>query len=481
MAAFPDGFLWGGATSCFQYEGGYDEDGRGLSSHDFETAGSLHRTRQVTIRRADGEPDSVDYRDSLPQGSQAEIHDGVYYPSHRAVDFYHRWKEDIALFAEMGFKVYRFSVSWTRLFPRGDEGKPNSQGLRFYDEVVDELLHYGIEPMVTICHDEAPYYLCEEVDGWAGRKTVDCYVKYATTLVEHFKGRVKYWITFNEVNNLGGYAQLGTHAQDSGTRYQALHHIFVASALAIAAGKAIDPEARFGAMFAMSEIYPATCRPEDVWACYHRRRETLLCSDVMARGSYPNSSCEIFERDGISISMEPGDEELIRDNTLDFVSFSYYRSSVVGDGTRVDHMGGDPNPYLDKTEWGVSIDPQGLRYCLNELYDRYQKPLFVIENGLGAVDELTPDGEVHDPYRIAYLERHLSELKKAVLIDQVPCFGYTMWGCVDLVSLSTGEMSKRYGFVYVDMDDDGSGTRKRFKKDSFYWYRDLIANNGAEL
>lgn len=481
MSAFPEGFLWGGATADFQYEGGYQEGRKGLSSHDFETTGCSERERQITLKLKDGSRGSVNYRDSFPEGAEAHLYDDVYYPSHRATDFYHHWKEDIALFAEMGFKTYRFSICWSRIYPRGNEETPNEEGLRFYEQVIDELHRYHIEPMITICHDEVPFYLCKEYDGWHGRETIDCYVRFAVTLFERFKDQVKYWITFNEINAVGGYAQIGTHRQDSQTVYQAVHHMFVASAKAIKYGKEIMKDAMFGTMFAMSELYPATCRPEDIFAAYSKRRESFFHIDVMARGRYPNYANEIFTRKNVKLSKASGDDELISNHTIDFISISYYRSSITSAGSEVGVMGGQQNPYLEVSEWGAAIDPLGLRYCLNQLYDRYQKPLFVIENGLGAEDRIGLDETVHDPYRINYLSQHLEQLKTAIIIDKVPCFGYTMWGCTDLVSLSSGEMKKRYGFIYVDMDDQGKGSLKRVRKDSFYWYRKVIETNGADL
>lgn len=480
MNHFPKDFLWGGATACFQYEGGYQEKGRGLSSHDFETKGSKDKERQITIELKDGSRSQVNYRDSFPIGAKAKIYENVYYPSHIASDFYHHWKEDIDLFAEMGFKVYRFSISWTRIYPLGIEKNPNEEGLKFYEKIIDRLLEYGIEPLVTICHDEVPYYLCEHYDGWSSRKTIDYYVKYAVTLMKRFRHKVKYWITFNEINNVGGYAQMGTHSQDNQTRYQAVHHMFLASSLAIQKGKKIDPNNTFGAMFALSEIYPATCQPEDVLETYLKRRESLMFVDVMSRGYYPNYTKAIFLEKKVQLHIEESDLMLLKDYVIDFISFSYYRSSIVAAHTSVNHMGGMPNPYLKATKWGVSIDPLGLRYCLNELYDRYQKPLFVIENGLGAED-IVENGQIHDQYRIDYLAQHIEQLKQAIVIDKIPCFGYTVWGCIDLVSLASGEMKKRYGFVYVDRDDDGNGTLKRIRKDSFYWYQKVIRTNGKDL
>ena len=481
MTSFPERFLWGGATADFQYEGGFNEGGRGLLSHDFETAGSAEKTRQISLKLKDGSRGTVDYRASLPDGAEACLYDDIYYPSHQGTDFYHHWQEDIKLMAEMGFKTYRFSICWSRIYPNGDEVEPNEEGLQFYDKVIDELLKYKIEPLITICHDELPYHLCKEYDGWSSRYVIDCYVKYAQTLFERYKGKVKYWLTFNEINAVGGYAQIGTHKQDHQTHYQAVHHMFVASSRAIKIGHELMPNAMFGTMFALSEIYPATCDPEDIFAAYCKRRESLFFADVMARGEYPNYTHEIFTRKNVQLHKEPGDDELIKLYPLDFVSFSYYRSTTANKNSDFDIMGGDVNPYCELTKWGWPVDPLGLRFCLNRLYDRYQKPLFVIENGLGALDEVEADGSIHDTYRIEYLAKHLQQIRDAITIDKVDCFGYTMWGNTDLVSLGTGEMKKRYGFVYVDMDDQGNGTLKRSKKDSFDWYKKVIATNGSDL
>lgn len=486
---FPDGFLWGGATADFQYEGGFGEGGRGLLSHDFETGGSVDRPRLISLKMEDGSRGFVNLHDSLPKGAEPYMYDDIYYPSKRATDFYHHWKEDIALMGEMGFKTFRFSICWSRVFPMGDELVPNEEGLRFYEQVIDELLKYKIEPLITICHDELPYHLCKAYDGWSNRKTIDFYLRFSSALFERFGGKVKYWLTFNEINAIHGWSNFGSRDQDYKTRYQCYHHMFVASALAIKLGHEMMPVSVFGAMFALSELYPATCKPEDVFATYAQRRESLFFIDVMARGYYPNYTKEIFSRKNITITEEPGDAQLLKDYSLDFVSFSYYRSTIVSAETNhsaagsvlVEIMRGDPNPYLEVTPWGWPVDPLGLRYCLNMIYDRYQKPVFVIENGLGAVDVLEPDGKVHDPYRVKYLSDHLAQIRDAIEIDGVPCFGYTMWGNMDLVSLSTGEMKKRYGFVYVDMDDEGKGSLKRYKKDSFDWYKKVIETNGADL
>ena len=483
---FPDGFLWGGATADFQYEGGFNEGGRGINSQDFVTDGSADKKRQITLKLKDASRGTVNSLESFPDGAEAEIYDDQYYPSHQAVDGYHYYKEDIALMAEMGFNVYRFSICWSRIYPNGDEDQPNQEGIKYYDDVINECHKYNIEPLITICHDEMPDYLARTYDGWNSRHLIDAYVKYAKTLFEAYKGRVKYWLTFNELNAIHGYAKIGVHKMTPQIYYQAQHHMFVASSMTIKIGHEIMPESIFGSMFAMSVMYPATCKPEDVFACYEHRRENYFFIDVMARGKYPNYAQDIFKRKNVNLKIEDEDLVWIEKYPLDFVSFSYYRSSTVN----ADHftsmdpmgiMGGDGNPYLESTPWGWPIDPLGLRYCLNELYDRYQKPLFVIENGLGAIDKLEEDGSVHDQYRMKYLSDHFKHMRDAITIDHVPCFGYTMWGPIDLVSLGTGEMKKRYGFIYVDMDDKGNGSLKRSKKDSFEWMKKVIASNGSDL
>lgn len=483
---FPDGFLWGGATADFQYEGGFNEGGRGINSQDFVTDGSTNTKRQITLKLKDGSRGTVNSLESFPEGAEAKMYDDQYYPSHQAVDGYHHYKEDIELMSEMGFNVYRFSICWSRIFPNGNEETPNLEGIEYYGDVIDECHKHNIEPLITICHDEMPDYLAREYDGWNNRHLIDCYVKYAKTLFEAYKGRVKYWLTFNELNAIHGYSKIGVHTMTPQIFYQAQHHMFVASSRAIKLGHELMPDAVFGSMFAMSEMYPATCKPEDIFAWYEHRRENYFFIDVMARGKYPNYAQDIFKRKDVNLNIEEGDLDWLEKFPLDFVSFSYYRSTTVS----ADHftsmdpmgiMGGDGNPFLENTKWGWPIDPLGLRYCLNELYDRYQKPVFVIENGFGAIDKLEEDGSIHDQYRMKYLSDHFKAMRDAIAIDHVPCFGYTMWGPIDLVSLGTGEMKKRYGFVYVDMDDKGNGTLKRTKKDSFEWMKKVIASNGSDL
>lgn len=483
----PSTFLWGGATADFQFEGGFDEGGRGLSTHDFETDGSVDHPRSITYRMPDGSVGEVRssffFGDPIPTGGVPCILPDRYYPSHKAVDHYHHWREDLELLAGMGMNVYRFSICWSRVFSTGFEEEPNEEGMAFYEDIIDTCLDLGMEPLVTIHHDELPFELAERLDGWAGRETIELYLRYCRALFERFGAKVRYWLTFNEINAVRGYSACGTHASDDNTHYNAVHHMFLASARAIAMGHDMMPDSLFGAMYASSAFYPATCRPEDVFAQMQKRRRTLYYIDTMARGHYPAYAHDIWERLGITIDWQPGDGEALAAGPLDFVSFSYYRSNTIaatspaGDAV----MGGDGNPHLPETPWGWPVDPLGLRYVLNELYDRYEKPLFVVENGMGALDQADENGYVEDDYRIDYLRDHLRALMEAVVIDRVDCLGYTMWAPIDLVSLSTGEMKKRYGFVYVDMDDKGNGTLRRTKKKSYGWMAEVIRTQGQSL
>lgn len=477
---FPEGFLLGGAVSDWQFEGGFGEGGRGLLTADFVTDGNQEHPRQVTWRLPDGTTGSTHWEHALPKGAQPTMLEGQYYPSHRAVDFYHHWREDIALMAQMGFTTFRFSPCWARVIP-GGEGSVNEEGLDFYEAVVDECLAHGIEPLITICHDEMPYELARKYDGWAGRETIECYVRYARALFERLGGKVRLWLTFNEPNALAGFGMLGVRDQSEQVYWQAMHHMFVASARVVKMGHEMMPGSRFSTMYALSEIYPATCKPADVWTAYQKRREQLMIVDAMARGHYPEYAAQVWGDASAEVAMEPGDLDLLAGYPLDFVSFSYYRSTVASEGDTWHRLGGTPNPACEKTPWGWAVDPLGLRYCLNELFDRYQKPLFVVENGMGAIDKLDAQGGCDDDYRIAYLAEHLQAIKDACNIDHVPVLGYTMWGPIDLVSRSTGEMAKRYGFVSVDMDDKGRGTLRRGKKASFDWFRKVIATHGADL
>lgn len=478
-------FLWGGATADFQCEGGYQEGGRGLSTRDFETDGSLENPRQVTYRMPDGSTGGAKSSfidpESLPDGATVCEVDGRYYPSHKAIDFYHHWKEDLALLAGMGCNVYRFSICWSRIFPTGEEESPNEEGLKFYDQIIDEMVGLGMEPLITIHHDELPNYLAEKYDGWSSRHTIDCYIKYCKVLFERYGKKCRYWLTFNEINAVRGYVACGTHKADNQTHYNAVHNMFLASAKAVKLGHEMMPGSMFGAMYASSALYPATCKPEDIFCHMQKRRETLFFIDVMSRGYYPSYTGDIFNRRGVTLHKEEGDDEILKAGTLDFISFSYYRSNVISTTTKSNVIGGDANPYLEATPWGWPVDPIGLRFVLNEYYDRYQKPIFIVENGMGAIDKIEADGSIQDDYRIQYLKGHLKEMMKAVIEDGVELLGYTMWAPIDLVSLSTGEMKKRYGFIYVDMDDKGNGTLERKKKKSYDWMKQVIATQGEIL
>lgn len=464
--SFPKEFLWGGATAANQCEGAWNMNGKGASIADVRKAGSAHKEREIEFNISENE----------------------YYPSHTAIDFYHHYKEDIKLFAEMNFSVYRFSINWTRIFPRGDEKEPNLEGLKFYDDLIDECLKYNIEPLITLSHFETPLAIVSEYGGWQNRAVVDMFVKYCDVLFKRYKGKVKYWLTFNEINCLDinqWQAGIGVNVPESEV-YQAAHHQFVASAMAVKLAHSIDKEYKVGMMLAGILYYPYSCNPDDVFRSMKEMNTHFFYSDVQCRGYYPAYKLKEFERNNIVIHKEVGDDEILLEGKVDFLSFSYYRSLTVQNEPKKENLQTSiftsvKNPYLQKNEWGWEIDAKGFRTYINYLYDRYQIPLFIAENGLGAIDMIDEDGKINDDYRIKFHQEHIKEMKKAVLEDGVDIFGYTSWGCIDLVSASTGEMSKRYGFIYVDVDDEGKGTFQRRKKKSFQWYADLIKNNGVDL
>ena len=478
MSAFPKGFLWGGACAANQFEGGWAADGKGPSVPDMCTNGSHTTPKWITTAIR---PDRL-------------------YPSHEAVDFYHHYEEDIALFAEMGFKTFRTSINWTRIFPTGEETVPNEKGLEFYDKVFDCCKKHGIEPLVTISHYELPYRLTEKYNGWADRRLVELYMNYCKAIFARYKDKVKYWLTFNEINAgtmaLGAILSLGAVQGYEGPvsqvpdepqiRFQALHHQFVASAMAVDYAHSHYPQFKMGCMISFAAMYPLTCDPADVTAAQRSMdRMDWYCGDVQVRGAYPHFAGRLWEELGVTLHMEPGDEELLRKGKVDFYTFSYYMSSCVTTHESEESVGGNllggvRNPYLKASDWDWQIDPVGLRYALNTIYARYQIPLMVVENGLGAFDKKGPDGQIHDNYRIDYLRAHIQQMAEAVK-DGVDLIGYTPWGCIDLVSATTGEMAKRYGFIYVNKFDDGTGDLSREKKDSFYWYKKVIASNGEDL
>lgn len=463
-------FLWGGATAANQSEGGWSKDGRGLGIVDVLP----HGENRMAVMEG-----SLDYHE-LPKDSM--------FPGREAVDAYGHYKEDIALFAEMGFKCYRFAFSWSRIFPTGEEKEPNEEGLKFYERYIDELLKYNIEPVVTLCHFDIPLALVDKYGSWRSRKVIGCYTHYCETVFRRFKDKVKYWITFNEINMLMHLSFMGAGIcfkegeNPLQVKYQAAHNELVASALAVKIGHEINPDFQIGCMLAAGSVYPYSCNPVDVWESRKKERENYFFIDVQARGAYPSYAVKFLEQQGITLEMEEQDAQILKENIVDFISLSYYNSRCVRADGKGEAAGGNvfasaKNPYLTCSEWGWPIDPMGLRITLNDLYDRYQKPLFIVENGLGAKDTLEENGEINDEYRIDYLSSHIEVMRQAIEEDGVDVIGYTTWGCVDLVSATTGEMSKRYGLVYVDKDDEGNGTLKRIPKKSFYWYKDLIKNS----
>ncbi|MCW6698847.1 6-phospho-beta-glucosidase BglA [Bacillus sp. RP12] len=473
------GFLWGGALAAHQFEGGWNEGGKGPSVVDVMTAGAHGVPRQIT----------------------ETIEDNKFYPNHEAIDFYHRYKEDIAMFAEMGLKCLRTSIGWSRIFPKGDEAEPNEAGLQFYDDVFDELLKHGIEPVITLSHFEMPLHLAREYGGFRSRKVAEYFAKFAEVCFNRYKDKVTYWMTFNEINNKmdvnnplflwtnsGVSVKEGENAKE--IMYQAGHHELLASAWAVAKGKEINPAFQIGAMVSHVPIYPYSSNPEDVMLAEEYMRQRYFFPDVQVRGYYPNYALQEFEREGYHIPFEEGDEESLRKGKVDYLGFSYYMSTTVKSDAVSDNNGdivngalphGVDNPYIKSSDWGWSIDPTGLRYTLNRFYDRYQIPLFIVENGFGAIDQVEDDGSIHDPERIQYLASHIEALKKAIEYDGVDLIGYTPWGIIDIVSFTTGEMKKRYGMIYVDRDNEGNGSMKRLKKDSFTWYQNVIATNGEEV
>ena len=463
---FKDGFLWGGAVAANQLEGAYLEDGKQMSTADIKARGFFGGIRR----------------------------DADYYPTHKGIDFYYTYKEDLKLMADANFNIFRTSINWTRIYPTGEEETPNEAGIKFYRSMFEECRRLGMKVMITISHYETPLAMRDKYGSWANRVYIDLYMKFVRTIVTEFKGLVSYWLTFNEIGNAAvkpicwdAAAIYPDSDQLLQEMYQAAHHQFVASALATKFIHETDTNALVGAMIAYKTVYPYTCNPADVIAAEEEKRKEFFFSDVQARGYYPSYIWKFFEENNLNIVMEEGDEDIIKSYPIDFISFSYYRSRVISaesmepaEVINTNSLEGVVNPYLRKTGWGWSVDPDGLRLALQELYDRYQLPLFVAENGLGAIDEVDEDGSITDDYRIDYLEKHMKAMKTAIQ-HGVDLFGYTMWGPIDIVSNGTGQMSKRYGIIYVDLDDDGNGTGKRIKKKSYHFYSNVIKTNGKEL
>ncbi|MGM9891698.1 glycoside hydrolase family 1 protein [Limosilactobacillus sp.] len=478
---FPANFMWGGASAASQIEGAWNIEGKGLSGAECIVGGGQHNATQdnVTLKEL-----------KAAMADQATNR----YPKRHGNDFYHHYRTDIKLMAEMGFKAYRLSIAWSRIFPHGDDQVPNEQGLRFYDRVLAELRHYGIEPVVTLFHYDTPAALTVKYNGWADRRIVAAAKRYTQTVLSRYADQVKYWLTFNEINTgTTGFHATGaidkdlTPAEQLQLRYQALHHQFVAGAIATKQLRELNPQAKMGCMVGRDQTYPASPNPADVLLAQKEDQLNLFYPDVQVRGEYPEYMNRYFADHHIHIKMAAGDQELLKKYHADYLSFSYYTSRVSNSRPlasdqkiTVNMARGFNNPYLTGTPWGWLIDPRGLRVTLNEFWDRYRVPLFIVENGLGAVDQLTTNGQVHDDYRIAYLRDHLVQAKEAIK-DGVDLLGYLMWSPIDLVSFSTSEMTKRYGLVYVDLDDKGQGSYRRIRKDSFYWYQNVIQTNGEKL
>ncbi|MBL5799727.1 6-phospho-beta-glucosidase [Bacillus sporothermodurans] len=476
MSKLPDGFLWGGAVAAHQLEGAWKEGGKGISVADVMTKGA--------------------------HGVPCEITDGVIegknYPNHEAIDFYHRYKDDIKLFNEMGFKCFRISIAWTRIFPNGDETEPNEEGLKFYDDLFDECLKYGIEPVVTLSHFEMPYHLVTEYGGFRNRKLIDFFLHFARVCFQRYKDKVKYWMTFNEINNQANFHEDFAPFTNSGVKYkdgedrekimyQAAHYELVASAKAVKIGHEINPDFLIGCMIAMCPIYPSTPNPKDILMAQKAMQKRYYFADVHVHGEYPAYMTKYFDRKKFNLDITKEDLEVLQEGTVDYIGFSYYMSFAISHEQSNEEYDYNEsrdlvgNEYIKTSDWGWAIDPEGLRYSLNWLTDMYRLPLFIVENGFGAIDEFGEDGKIHDDYRIEYLRAHIDQMIKSVDEDGVDLMGYTPWGCIDLVSAGTGEMKKRYGFIYVDKDNEGNGTLDRYRKDSFYWYKEVIASNGDNL
>ncbi|WP_456309914.1 glycoside hydrolase family 1 protein [Serratia proteamaculans] len=473
---FPQGFMWGGATAANQVEGAYDVDGKGLSIVD-AIPGGKQRLSIVAAPEFDFTLDETRYT----------------YPNHKGIDHYHRFREDIALFAEMGFKCYRFSIAWTRIYPNGIEQQPNEAGLSHYDQVIDACIAHGIEPVITLSHYEMPLHLATVFGGWKNREVIGHFERFARTVLERFGDKVKYWMTFNEINSAAHFPMMSqgltvkTGALEAQAKFQGWHNQFVASSLAVKIAHETNAQIQMGCMILFATNYAYDCNPLNQLASLKETQAfNFYCADVQAGGKYPYYAKKLWQSLGVTLDIQPGDLELIKQHTVDYIGFSYYMSSTTyatdpdAAAASGNLLGGARNPFLEASAWGWEIDPVGLRIALNQLYDRYEKPLFIVENGLGAVDEPDESFNIADDYRINYLRKHIDAMAEAI-DDGVELMGYTPWGCIDLVSMSTGEMSKRYGFIYVDLDDKISGTGNRYKKKSFHWYQKVIATNGQDI
>ena len=486
----PKNFFWGGATAANQCEGAWNVDGRGPALTDVTTGGTATSPRYITYVKENGNTGKIRSGEKLPKGAHYAVLEDCLYPNHDGIDFYHHYKEDIALFAEMGFTMFRMSISWSRLYPTGTELEPNKAGVEFYRSVFEELRKHNIEPLVTIWHFDTPLYLVEKYGDWKNRELIDLFERYARTVFTEYKGLVKYWLTFNEINNtinfLGKEDYITLTDQDYQDAYQHLHNQFVASARAVKIGHAIDPENMIGCMICGITYYPLTPDPADILENRHTWEKGIFyCGDVQCKGKYPTYAKRLWAEHNVHLDITEQDLKELAEGTVDMYTFSYYMSTTVTTHQVEDTVSGNfsrgaRNPYLQYSDWGWAYDPSGLQYYLEMIYDRYEKPLFVVENGLGAYDTVEDDGSIHDQYRIDYLKSHVKTMIQAV-DNGVDLRGYTWWGPIDLVSAGTGEMRKRYGFIYVNKHDDGTGDDARSRKDSFYAYQKIIASNGEDL
>lgn len=464
LKPFPKDFLWGASTSAYQVEGAWDEDGKGPSVIDMG---------------------------KYPEGtSDFKV----------ASDHYHRYKEDIALFAEMGLKAYRFSIAWTRIYPKGT-GEINEKGIAFYNDLINELLSHNIEPIVTMCHFDLPYAL-QEKGGWSNRETIDAYENYAKTLFKHFGDRVKYWLTINEQNMMILHgATIGTVDPNiknpEKELYQQNHHMLLAQAKAMKLCHEMCPNAKIGPAPNIISIYPASSKPEDVIAASNFSSiRNWLYLDAAVFGRYNSIAWSYLEEKGYTPTIQEGDMEILKSGKPDFIAFNYYSTSTVAESKNdlsdknstgdqqiaIGEQGvyrGVSNPYLEKTQFGWEIDPIGFRSTLREINERYNLPLLVTENGLGAYDKLEEGDVVNDDYRIDFLRKHIEQAKLAIT-DGVNLIGYCPWSAIDLISTHQG-ISKRYGFIYVNRDEFDLKDLRRIKKKSFYWYRDVIKSNGEKI
>ncbi len=475
-------FLWGAASSSSQYEGGYNLDGKGLTTSDVITGGSKEKHRMITWKYPGS--DEKHYSEvggfwgklSIPADGIPCVFEDEYYPSHESVKGYEYYEQDINDLKELGVNAYRMSISWARIFPNGDDEKPNKAGLDHYRKVFEKCKESGISPIVTLFHYDLPLQLTIRYGGWKNRKLVDLYVRYAKCVMEEYKGLVTHWITFNEINSVvvESFKNAGMLSEDKADLEMAAYHELLASSRVVQLAHNIDENNKVGCMVAYTIGYARTCNPDDRLEEYMRSREYNFFLDVQCTGVFPSYKLKEYEREGISLVINEEDQRDLKNGCVDFISFSYYSTGVIvsnlnEEGSKM----GPSNPYLKNTAWGWGIDPIGLRITLNQLYDRYHKPLMIVENGIGIADEVV-DGQIHDEERIAYIQEHIAELKKAIEIDGVDLIGYMVWANTDFISLGTGEMKKRYGLIYVDIDDTHTGSYQRIKKDSYTWYQKFL-------